>query len=319
MGKFLVDKKSVHRQSVGFTIVELLIVIVVIGILAAITIVAYNGVQNRARASAASSAATQAVKKLESFAVDGNGYPATLAAVGVLDSGTTSYQYTVDNSVIPATYCVTVTNGTTSYTVSSTNTRPTAGGCAGHGQGGVAAVTNMAVNPSMASTANINSAGAAGSNAVVATGGFSGPSFIRRTFSAAGGAGLYFNPVTTITPGTTYTASVYTRSSVAASIRMNIEWKTSSSIVSSSGGTSVTVGPGGWTRISASGTAPATADRVTLTAYASGSPWVAGDYQDIDAGMFTEGGNLTNYADGDSPNWVWNGTANNATSTGPPL
>lgn len=36
----------------GFTIVELLIVIVVIGILAAITIVAYNGVQDRAKSSA---------------------------------------------------------------------------------------------------------------------------------------------------------------------------------------------------------------------------------------------------------------------------
>lgn len=37
-----------HEQYSGFTIVELLIVIVVIGILAAITIVAYNGVQDRA-------------------------------------------------------------------------------------------------------------------------------------------------------------------------------------------------------------------------------------------------------------------------------
>lgn len=37
------------RDNGGFTIVELLIVIVVIGILAAITIVAFNGVQNRAQ------------------------------------------------------------------------------------------------------------------------------------------------------------------------------------------------------------------------------------------------------------------------------
>ena len=41
-----------RKTTSGFTIVELLIVIVVIGILAAITIVAYIGVQNRARAAA---------------------------------------------------------------------------------------------------------------------------------------------------------------------------------------------------------------------------------------------------------------------------
>lgn len=39
----------IKKKQTGFTIVELLIVIVVIGILAAITIVAYNGVQDRAR------------------------------------------------------------------------------------------------------------------------------------------------------------------------------------------------------------------------------------------------------------------------------
>lgn len=45
-------KKQAHT---GFTIVELLIVIVVIATLASITVVAYNGIQNRAKAQQASS------------------------------------------------------------------------------------------------------------------------------------------------------------------------------------------------------------------------------------------------------------------------
>ena len=36
-----------YKHVTGFTIVELLIVIVIIGVLAAITVVAYNGIQDR--------------------------------------------------------------------------------------------------------------------------------------------------------------------------------------------------------------------------------------------------------------------------------
>ena len=43
----------VKKKQTGFTIVELLIVIVIIGILAAITVVAYNGIQERAKVSRA--------------------------------------------------------------------------------------------------------------------------------------------------------------------------------------------------------------------------------------------------------------------------
>jgi prepilin-type N-terminal cleavage/methylation domain-containing protein len=63
----------------GFTIVELLIVIVIIGILAAIVIVAYNGVTNRAKASKAKAAATQVLKKAEAYNAEIGSYPSTHA------------------------------------------------------------------------------------------------------------------------------------------------------------------------------------------------------------------------------------------------
>jgi prepilin-type N-terminal cleavage/methylation domain-containing protein len=54
-----------HKNYSGFTIVELLIVIVVIAVLAAITIVAFNGIQNRANAAKDVSAANGYVKALK--------------------------------------------------------------------------------------------------------------------------------------------------------------------------------------------------------------------------------------------------------------
>lgn len=59
-----------HRhQNLGFTIVELLIVVVVIAILAAITIVAYNGVQDRATTAKTSDLATSYLKLFKMYKV----------------------------------------------------------------------------------------------------------------------------------------------------------------------------------------------------------------------------------------------------------
>lgn len=65
-----------RQKQTGFTIVELLIVIVVIGILAAITIVAYNGVQGRANDTAIQSDLQAIAKKLELYKADLGVYPA---------------------------------------------------------------------------------------------------------------------------------------------------------------------------------------------------------------------------------------------------
>lgn len=63
----------------GFTIVELLIVIVVIGILAAITIVAYNGIQGRARDSQRLSDMKTIMKALEIYKTNNGAYPGPIS------------------------------------------------------------------------------------------------------------------------------------------------------------------------------------------------------------------------------------------------
>ncbi len=97
----------------GFTIVELLIVVVVIAILAAITIVSYNGITNRANASAAASAAAGIQKKVELYAADGptGKYPLTSALLTGAAASTTYAVSGIDFTTGP-TVAPTSSNGT---------------------------------------------------------------------------------------------------------------------------------------------------------------------------------------------------------------
>lgn len=107
-----------NKRSAGFTIVELLIVIVVIAILAAITVVLYNGIQKRAVQSAVRSGITQTVKQLELDKVDRGSYAVQLADLAGGNSSSRSdveYQYSVTSGV----FCLTGTLRGVSYFVSS--------------------------------------------------------------------------------------------------------------------------------------------------------------------------------------------------------
>jgi uncharacterized protein (TIGR02145 family)/prepilin-type N-terminal cleavage/methylation domain-containing protein len=66
------------RHSFGFTIVELLVVIVVIGILATITVVSYTGVSQKATTASLTSDLDNASKQLKLYQVDHSTYPTSL-------------------------------------------------------------------------------------------------------------------------------------------------------------------------------------------------------------------------------------------------
>ena len=83
--------KSTMQDQKGFTIVELLIVIVVIAILAAISIVAYNGIQSRAENTKSLSAVSSWAKGLQLYKIHNGDYPNINTCLGDTNTYTDSH------------------------------------------------------------------------------------------------------------------------------------------------------------------------------------------------------------------------------------
>lgn len=121
------DKKNIR----GFTIVELLIVVVVIAILAAITIVSYNGISNRAKETSLASELATAAKKIESKKIQGgtDAYPSTFAQTDVVVPGGVNSSY----RQIGNAYCLGYVRDGLSMYISNTTGRAEKGVCSALG------------------------------------------------------------------------------------------------------------------------------------------------------------------------------------------
>ncbi|HEX5394901.1 MAG TPA: prepilin-type N-terminal cleavage/methylation domain-containing protein [Candidatus Saccharimonadales bacterium] len=97
-------KTRLSQDKGGFTIVELLIVIVVIGILAALVIVTYNGIQQRARDTERKTDVKSLQGQLEAFWADQAKYPclASVTATCATDLNDTTFRTTNMKGLDPA-------------------------------------------------------------------------------------------------------------------------------------------------------------------------------------------------------------------------
>ena len=118
---------NTHRKQPGFTIVELLIVIVIIAILASITIVSYTGIQQRAREVALRGDLKQASTYLELERLNNDSYPESDA--NIPKSPSTEYEYRPNG----ASYCLAArTTGSSTWTHHVTDSGAvSAGSCQG--------------------------------------------------------------------------------------------------------------------------------------------------------------------------------------------
>ncbi len=110
----------------GFTIVELLVVIVVIGILAAISIVSYSGFRKQATIASLKSDLDSIQKQLDMYQVENSEYPQTLNCSQLPPSNSKCLELSHGNRVDyyraftgPSRYYMTISNGEVAYNFGS--------------------------------------------------------------------------------------------------------------------------------------------------------------------------------------------------------
>lgn len=325
-----------HRSARGFTIVELVIVVVVIAIISGIVFAVYSGVTQRAKDTAAQNDADFARRNLMLYAAEhGGSFPADISDLNITNSEGVDYQYYVNNATTPKGYCVTATYGDndSSFYVASNFTymaggvstlhqiTPTKGTCPGHGS--VVTITNIHPNPS--AEVNITGYGQPNGSSIAQSTirSHSGAESVLVTMPTygSGGVGMTIMNISAsanpypLKPSTKYTFSAYVYVP-PSTVNMRLSAQGAGRTSPTSNPERVSSVKGEWTRIHQTFTTTSTPGQISLQLINDSS--TAGGAQFwADSFMLTEGEQPYVYADGDSLGWTWSGSAGNSASSGP--
>lgn len=261
------------------------------------------------------------IKKLDVYKIANRFYPGSLTEAEVQDYADTSYQYTRDSDQLG--YCLTATTNNVSMFGSDIVPQAARGGCAGHAVDGVPPITNYALNPSVESSPLLNNGWS-----FVSAAGYTGATSTAQKYRGTRSASV---AVATITKSDSYllaTVSVPSAGTYYVSAYVYL----TSNAAGFAGGTCA----GGnndakwyngtaWVNVCYNRSTLNTWQKVGTTLTAAGAtsfqlrfyPPVANPATLYVDGLMVSNGNST-YADGNTSGWLWNGTANNSTSSGLP-
>lgn len=324
MGKnnFISGTKITTKRNRGFTLVELLLVIAVIGILAGITVMGYGAWRKNVAVSQLTSELNGVAGAMESARNFGSGYPLAIPTT-FQPSGDVTLTYKNGDT---KTYCIeatTIQDTSIIYKYDiSQKAEPQSGGCTLP----VPVVANLMHNPNPTSSTYWKPSATA--NLTVGFTTTAGYDSVRSTRVTTSAAALYgertSGGVVTGSTGDQHTIMFTIVSPVTASVVFVVGYGNTASTTSLTGSDST---------INLVANVPQTITRtITVPSGITAQPlyfkilWISGvgaigDYFDTYKVMWVAGNYAGAYGDGynTGAGWSWSGTANLSTSTGPTL